>query len=109
MPDIESRADIDALMVRVLSYAEKRNKIAHGIWGVDPNETDAIFRIPVKKWIVFLASLIPNRADAGDIIDELNEHVEEYQISDLVALENQGVELMKDVVLAFTTLADKMR
>ena len=98
---------IDALMVRVLGYAEKRNKIAHGIWGVRQGETDPIYRIPVKKWIVFLVSLLPQQADAGDIIDELNEHVEQYFIADLIQLEEDGAELLKEVVIAFTTLAKK--
>src|SRR3546814_2826761 len=39
----------DDLMKQVLSYAEKRNKIAHGLWGAHPAHTDLIYRLPVKR------------------------------------------------------------
>ncbi len=100
-------APIEALMIRVLNYAEKRNKIAHGIWGVHPDEANVVYRIPVKRWIVFLASLLPRKADPSDIITELNEHVETYTVADLEQLERDGAALLKDVVLAFTGLAKK--
>src|SRR3546814_19751129 len=46
----------DDLMKQVLSYAKKRNKIEHGIWGAHPAHTDLIYRLPVKKWINFIAA-----------------------------------------------------
>src|SRR3546814_13839340 len=36
----------DDLMKQVLSYAEKRNKIAHGILGAHPAHTDLIYTLP---------------------------------------------------------------
>src|SRR3546814_19127627 len=38
----------DDLIKQVLSYAEKRNKIAQGIWGAHPAHQDHISRTPVK-------------------------------------------------------------
>lgn len=98
---------LEALMKRVLAYAPARNKIAHGIWGAHPDKPDELYRLPVKQWITFLASMVPNRADASDIIDELNEHMEAYGLNDLQAVASEGEKLLEDLILAFTGLAGR--
>src|SRR3546814_9310845 len=69
----------DDLMKQVLSYAEKRNKIAHGIWGAHPAHTDLIYRLPVKKWINFIAASVRSGTNGTmiDDIDALTAHLEE--------------------------------
>src|SRR3546814_1385146 len=61
----------DDLMKQVLSYAEKRNKIAHGLWGAHPAHTDLIYRLPVKKWINLIAASVRSGTN-GTMIDNIN-------------------------------------
>ena len=97
---VGERAVLDDVMRRVLLHAEKRNKVAHGIWGTHPNN-DTLYRLPVRQWITFLASMIPNAGDAGDIIDDLNEHMEEWSMEDFINLEREGADLLRDILMIF--------
>lgn len=95
---------LDALMKEILLHAEQRNKVAHGIWGTEPG-ADHLYRLPVKQWINFLASLMPNASDASDIIDELNEHMETWSLDDLAALEREGERLLEAIMAQFNALS----
>ena len=57
--------------------------------------------------MTFLASLIPNLADASDIIDDLNEHMESWSLDDLLQLEANGAKLLKEMVVAFNNLSTR--
>lgn len=97
----------DELMKSILQFAEKRNQIAHGVWGSDPNTVDLIHLLPVKKWINFVASLVAHGTEGNAIeqIDELKAHIEEYDLSALQYLKSEGSALLEAAMLLFNQLA----
>lgn len=105
-PQHPMAAKLEDLMKRALSYAEQRNKIAHGLWGTKAGSIDIVHRIPVKKWIVFLAPLISKGTSgtATQSADALASTIEEYSLNDLISLEDDGNLLLKEVMTAFIEL-----
>jgi len=105
----ELRGDpkIDELMKSILQFAEKRNKIAHGVWGTNPVAASIIYRLPVKKWINFLAPLVAHGTEGNAIeqVDELKAFIEEYNLSDLQDLKSEGSALLEAAMLLFRKLA----
>jgi hypothetical protein len=106
-PTLSADPENDLLMKAVLSYAEARNKIAHGIWGSRSDQADIVYRLPVKKWINFAGGLVAGwtSGTAMDQIDALAGLVEEYSVSDLHALQLEGVDLLERVFKLFNELA----
>lgn len=97
----------DILMKKVLSYAEKRNKIAHGLWGGHADQPNVVYRLPVKKWINFIAGVVRSGTDGTSIekANELKTHLEAYDLSALESLKFEGDELLGEVFKLFNKLA----
>lgn len=92
---------------KALLFAQHRNKIAHGMWGFSPDKPNEIYTIPVKKFINFVASLIPNAAYTDDIIDELNKHVRAFTLAELTQIERDGSQLLQELLDTFVFLAHR--
>lgn len=97
----------DKLMLEILSYAEKRNKIAHGIWGTNVEKADECYRIPVKKFIPYLASIVRSGTDGTSMekLKLLESYIETYTIASLKQIKAQGDELLTFTFKLFNTLA----
>lgn len=106
-PILSADPAIDLLMKSVLSYAEKRNKIAHGLWGSHPERPDIVYRLPVKKWINFAASLVAAQTSGASIaqIDALSDLIEAYSVTDLQAIQSEGEQLLEPAFRLFNRLA----
>jgi len=50
-PPSAHAAETALMLDKVLKYAERRNKIAHGLWGRKTGEPDTLYHLPVKKVI----------------------------------------------------------
>lgn len=106
--------NLTSLMDRILSFAERRNKVTHGVWGVGcgvwgvwRSDADRGYRIPVKKWLVFVAQVAPSSMNGviENDIDVLRTYVEEYDLGVLMALKAEASALCEDTLEAFTKLA----
>ena len=97
------------LMDAILRYAEKRNKVAHGIWGYDADKPDMAFRLPVKKWINFVAKIVASgtAGNSDEQIDELKSELEEYSLDMLQSLKTEGTAILQAVLELFNSLAMK--
>lgn len=91
----------DELMERVLKYAEKRNAIAHGLWGVVPQDKENIYRLPVKSYANF-ATLIAHQIDPLAQADKLSAERKPYSLAALQELEGEGAALMEAIMADFT-------
>lgn len=97
----------DDLLKSVLNYAVRRNKIAHGLWGTNPDNQDHVYRIPVKKWINWLAALISSGTDGTFVekVDMLKAEIETYDIQIIKQLKIDGEALLIEVGNLFNQLA----
>ncbi|MCC8556489.1 hypothetical protein [Xanthomonas vesicatoria] len=102
-------ASHDELMKRVLNYAEKRNKIAHGVWGSRLGQQDFVYCLPVKKFINFMARAVSAGTSGKplELMEELKAHVEIYDLAALAALKLDGENLLTEVFVLFNKLAQK--
>src|SRR3546814_14383066 len=73
---------------------------------VRPAHTDLIVRLPVKKWIHFIAASVRSGTNGTmiDDIDALKAHLEEYDLATLAALKTEGDELLVAVFKLFNAL-----
>jgi hypothetical protein len=106
-PSLAADPSHDDLMKNVLSYSERRNRIAHGLWGVHPNQQDVLYRLPVKKWINYIATVVSSGTDgtSNAKIDELKTYLETYNLAELSSLKTDGDNLLVEVLKLFNALA----
>lgn len=106
-PTLSQDSANDDLMKSILKYAEERNKVAHGVWGRHPNRSDIVYRLPVKKWINFVASIV-DAGTAGKSIEKVTElasHIEEYSIAALKTLKSEGAMMLEGTLNLLNFLA----
>jgi len=105
--ELSKDAGNDALMKRVLDYAELRNKVAHGVWGALRTDDKVAYRLPLKRWISTVAVIISAGTSGTfmDKIDALKAEMESYDLSALVNLKSEGEKLLADVFFLFNKVA----
>lgn len=99
-------AETASAMDRVLDFAQRRNKIAHGIWGAVEEEKDVLYHIPVKKLIMFIAPMFA-RASEGrptEGVDDLKTQMSRYTLYELSALEKEAEELVVELFTCFSEI-----
>ena len=106
----EESADFDLLMKRVLKYAEKRNKFAHGIWGYRVDDEEHVFRLPstALEYFPLLMNVwnghtggSPNNIDSKQIVDQLLDGMEKFDVGSLESVEEVGTIILDDVAKSF--------
>ncbi len=97
----------DDLMKQVLGYAERRNKVAHGLWGATPSDSDVAYRLPLKPWISTIARIVSTSTSGTFLenIDRLKDEMESYGVAELADLKQEGEALLTKVFALFNSLA----
>lgn len=97
----------DDLMKAVLSYAERRNKIAHGLWGVTTSDSGVAYRLPLKPWINTMAGFVSARSSGALLknLDRIKEEMQSYGLPALIELKREGEALLTKVFALFNSLA----
>lgn len=97
----------DDLMKQVLGYAERRNKIAHGLWGAIPTDDGVAYRLPLKPWISTIAGIVSAGTSGTFLenIDRLKDEMESYGVAELADLKKDGEALLTRVFALFNSLA----
>lgn len=97
----------DELMKSILDYAERRNKIVHGLWGSRPGDSETAYSLPLKKWIPFNATLVSSGTDGTTFqrIEELRRAVDTYNLATLSSLKMTGNTLLLRALELFNSLA----
>lgn len=108
LPD-EDKAGFDALMKDVLSHAEKRNEVAHGLWGAHPDRPELVYRMAMSAFSEF-AVTAPHEAtvDAEAVVHSFNSRMQAFTIEELVSIEEEGAGILRRVMLEATGRAEKI-
>jgi len=88
------------LMKRVLSYAERRNEIAHGLWGVKEEDVANVYRLPLTALSDFaLIAVSAYKSGAiAKVVGELEAQMRPFSLHDLEHIENDGEDLLGAVM-----------
>jgi hypothetical protein len=82
------------------SLEKQRNKLAHGLFGICPDDEDLLFVIGIDRHVLWQADIIP-KLDRGEIPADphegLKEHLYVYRLSDLESLHRQMEQLWWDL------------
>lgn len=95
----------DTLMKKVLDYAEKRNAVAHNLWGSNANEPDIIYRMPMTALSTVFVQMVDidgSNFDVEAFVDSHKAQMTAFTVSDLEAIEQQGRDVLK-LVMTETT------
>lgn len=94
--------EFDALMKDALDYAEKRNQVAHHLWGKSDDDTTVIYRMPMKA-LSHIYAYLP-----GEIPREVSQmHKDEtvaFTVQQLEEIEEQGAKLLGRLMKELTKL-----
>lgn len=88
----DALSEADNIAKAVLKFAEDRNKLAHGVWGINSDTPGVLYWLPVKKLIPFTASIISagTKGTVVEAADQLSTFIEQYTSTELSALELAG-------------------
>lgn len=102
----EAAKEADEIMKAVLKFAEKRNKVAHGVWGVKDGDPTILFRLPLKTYMKYVAGAVASgtKGDFMDRIDLLRAAVEPYRVDQLAQLRAEGEALLAPVHTLYNAL-----
>lgn len=105
--EADRRQSVSDVLDRVLLYAERRNAITHGVWGTEHGNAEDLHRLDVKKWIPFLAGMIPAVANGlqEETFDTLRGQIHVFNQNTLLETEADGEALLTDIARVFTDLA----
>lgn len=105
-PLLASNPAHDWLMLRVLDYAERRNKVAHGLWGVGTSNSRNAYWLPSKRWASYLAAQLKYGIE-GTYLEEaekIRKMTEVYTLEDLSSLKAEGDGLLEEVFKLYSSL-----
>jgi hypothetical protein len=89
-----------ALIAEYRSFEAQRNKLAHGCFGVCPDDEDLLFVISVNHHVLWQADILPKHLKGNIRVDShegLKQHMYVYRISDLQSLYCQMEQLWWDM------------
>jgi len=89
-----------ALIAEYRSLEAQRNKLAHGCFGVCPDDEDLLFVISVNHHVLWQADILPKHLKGNIRVDShegLKQHMYVYRISDLQSLYCQMEQLWWDM------------
>ncbi|WP_434112068.1 hypothetical protein [Paraburkholderia caffeinilytica] len=104
--DVSLRHDFDELMKDVLSYAEERNAIAHGLWGSCEDKLDIVYRMPMATLSKFIVE-VPNKTDIDTeaLLNSFKDEITILTVDDLERIEQKGKDLLFRVMSETTKKA----
>lgn len=87
----------------VSAFAKDRNKIAHGVWGVNDDVQDGIVWMPLKSFMEFSASISPakNADNVINKISDISETISIYSLEDLESIGNNGESALKLIMKCY--------
>lgn len=95
------------LMDRVQIEAQTRNKIAHGVWGVDDEETSSVFLLPLKDYARLPVGYVTEAKHGNplELVQRLLAKADQYSLDRLKEIESIHSKLLEDLV---TDLSGRM-
>ena len=98
--------DFEQLMKDVLSYAKKRNDIAHSLWGSHEDMHEIVYRMSMPTFSRFIVE-IPTKTDhdTDAILSSFKNHIKALTVDDLERIENEGRDLLLRVMKETTNKA----
>ncbi|PVX35030.1 hypothetical protein [Janthinobacterium sp. 78] len=87
--------EFDDVMKDVLSYAEERNAIAHGVWGSCKEKPEIVYRMPMNNFTRFLLETANSSAD--EILGKLESFKTSFTtftLDNLERIEQQGRDVL---------------
>lgn len=96
-------AQLNTLLGRVSNHAERRNKVAHGLWGAKASEPDTVYRLPLTALAKFMVR-IPHQFKSGQepSVADVASRRESYTLQDLLTIEAEGEQVHRDVMTYYT-------
>ena len=85
----------DEVMKDVLSYAEERNAIAHGVWGSSKEKPEILYHMPMKNFTRFLIETVSRSAEQTLAeVESFKTAFTTFTLDDLERIEQRGRDVL---------------
>jgi hypothetical protein len=95
--------EFDKVMKDVLSYAEERNAIAHGVWGSCMDKPDVLYRMSMDNFTKFFIETVHRSPEETlTLLDKFKDAFSTFTLEELNRIEQRGQHILQRVMTEAT-------